>query len=165
MPIWLSTLPGNISELDRVEQLAVNRTKLWTSVCHAIKGMQCLQDLRIAIYDVNWRPTPEDELLEPVMDIQIRGGMFIVELKSVEGDDVRQDDIFTGEADAPFQIQRRAKGFDDSGNQEINVGITGDRRRRRPRILWVLVPFLCVYYTVETLVECSVEKVRHLRRM
>jgi hypothetical protein len=164
VPIWLSALSENISELDRAEQLAVNRTKLWTRVCQAIKGMQCLQDLRIAIYDVNWRPTPEDELLDPVLDIQIRGGKFIVELKSIEGDDVRQDDIFAGEADAPFQIQRRPKGFDDIGNQDIHVTVAGGGRRRGPRIWWVLVPFLCVYYTVETMVKCSVEKVRYWRR-
>jgi hypothetical protein len=161
VPVWVSPSPENVSELDRLEVMAINRMKLWTRVCGIIKDMKNLQELFMAIYDVNWRPTPEDELLEHALDIHVQQGQFIVELRSVEGDDIRKSDIFTGEAGAPFQLIRRPKGFDEADPQIDFAATNGLRRRRhRPHIWWALVPFLCVYYTVETLIECAVERVR-----
>lgn len=162
VPIHLEPLPDKISQLDRAILLGNNRDKLWTHICSILKEMKNLQDLRIAIYDVSWRPTPEEDLLEPLMDLHVERGTFIVDLRSAESEGVREEDIFTAEADAPFQIVRRAPGLDD-GNAEIimiDVGITNGRRRRPRRWRYLCVPFRCVYYTVETLIECIEERIR-----
>jgi hypothetical protein len=66
-----------------------------------------LRELRIAIYNVNWSPAPESDLLEPLLSVKVQRGAFVVELRSVEGENVRSGDIFPGHIDVPFSIQRR----------------------------------------------------------
>jgi len=125
-----------------------------------LKEMPSLQDLRIAIYDVDFRPTPEDDLLGPLSNVKVvQGGRFIVELRSTESKDVREEDIFMENPDTPFQIVRREPGIDE-GNIQLNAAISHSRQSRQHRSLYLCVPFFCVYYAMETLVECTVNSFR-----
>jgi hypothetical protein len=158
-------MPAKVSELERREMLNNHRSELWARVCDYTARMRSLQELHMSIYDSDSRPTPEDELLDPLLQIRaVEKGSYIVALRPIDGDHIRTEDIFSGEAEAPFIIKRRLAGTKHS--VEIDTAIThghGHRRRRGPlsRALWVIcVPFFCVYYAVDTLVECAVEKAR-----
>lgn len=141
-------MPVTISQFDRREMLVNHRAEMWSQVCDLIAQMRSLSQLHISIYNSEYRPTPEDELLDSLFQIkEVEKEAFTVSLRAIKDNSLATENAFNRETEAPFIIKRSLMDMEHE-NIEIDVPLgygNGGRRRGPLTLMLRIICFPCIF--------------------